>query len=962
MKSLLLSLILLVAFQSSYALLTTPTLNSPANNATGLTSGVRLDVKNSNGTSYVFEYSESSSMTNPIRLEVSMTAFNTRVWLNKLKLSTDYYWRAKAKKTTDSSNWTSVWKFTTDSVLHRLYPSGYGTVYGSSALYFSSYRAATYDSVEFQLDTSSTFSSSQLRQIYIPDTFQSYYTETFQNNFLYGANYYWRVRAYSSSGSGGWSDTGYFKTFDSIVPKTPLSSGLYDVAVEFEWQSGSSSEGFQVQLDTSSSFNSPSLIDTVSLDGLGSSANPFKAINLLYESTYYYRVRAINPNDSSMWVTRSFSTKSFVTDFTKMDAYIDPKSTVEVLNKIKGSTGYQIQLDLSNSFNTSNLIDLHTATGMADLDTLLFGETYYVRSRPYHSKDTGDWSKVRTTNVLIFPSTYYPYNNYTNIQIKDSLVFSTRIGIDGFQMQVSEDPTFTSSMFLDTTMIGLAYFDDPAVKGHTFKFNKVYYWRMRCWHTADTSVWSSNKKFSTATSPPLLKPVNSNFLGTDVNTTLEWEGLKEVNQYRILLDTASGFNSGALLDTIVSGVITYDLTQLYYDQLYFWKVQALTSDDTSDWSETWNFNTYSVRLTDPKNNITNLSLTSLDWASIKGSKGYILELDSNINFNNPFVATDTVANSFFHYFTDLPALITFNTKYYWRVKLYHEKDTSNWSFVWNFTTKPRRAPTLLSPVDSSTAVSVVPSLMWNAYSGAASYAVEYSENEDFTNAVKVSSSTTTAKVVLKANTTYYWHVRGKNSSNQEFYDWSETWHFTTSDGIPAVVLTSPSDKTTDTKTTLTLEWEKREEAASYQVELSTTSDFSSKQQKSSTVTSYQFSNLLYDTEYFWRVRAINGSLIGDWSEVWSFTTEQDKSGVSDAVKHQVNIYPNPASGDIIIDCSNNDFIPTEIHSMLGEMSMQISDTSPFSKTKVDISSLPSGVYIIHFKNDSNRFSKVLIVD
>ena len=136
MKSVILSLFLFFACHSSFALLTTPTLNSPANNATQLATGVRLDVKNSNGTSYVFEYSESSSMTNSVRIEVSMTSFNTRVWLNKLKLNTDYYWRAKAKKTTDSSNWTSVWKFTTDSVLHRLYPSGSGTVFGSSSLYF----------------------------------------------------------------------------------------------------------------------------------------------------------------------------------------------------------------------------------------------------------------------------------------------------------------------------------------------------------------------------------------------------------------------------------------------------------------------------------------------------------------------------------------------------------------------------------------------------------------------------------------------------------------------------------------------------------------------------------------------------------------------------------------------------------------------------------------------------------
>ena len=95
-----------VAVQS-FAKLKTPVIFKPANNTTNAPTGLQLEVETESVTTYAFEYSTDASMKNAIRVDVPATVYYTRHWLNKLKLNTTYYWRAKSITKTDSSDWTS---------------------------------------------------------------------------------------------------------------------------------------------------------------------------------------------------------------------------------------------------------------------------------------------------------------------------------------------------------------------------------------------------------------------------------------------------------------------------------------------------------------------------------------------------------------------------------------------------------------------------------------------------------------------------------------------------------------------------------------------------------------------------------------------------------------------------------------------------------------------------------------
>jgi hypothetical protein len=941
------------------AVLTTPTQQQPSDNTTGLGSSVNIYLTGSSGTEVVIEYAETSAMSNSLRIITPRTSSSVFVYIPKLKLGTSYFWRVKSRSSTDSSNWSSIRKFTTDANFLSLYPTTDILNLVGSEVHLSTYTVFGYDSILFQIDTSSSFNSNELRNTVKTDTGNIYYVTTTEKNFRYGVTYYWRARAYNATQNTNWTNVLLFSFNDSIELKYPSMAYLQPVSITFEWTSGSNSEPFQVQINTISSFNDP-LIDTIASDGTRRFyPNPFTIPNLNYETTYYYRVRTFNTADTTRWSYSSFKTDGFGTsDIVTIDNWPDPTTTLKARRVIVGSLANEIQLSTASDFNTAGLQVLKYTGADTTAYDLLFGQSYYVRARPYHAKDTGNWGRTRTVTVTKYPNSYYPFNNATNVGLTDSLVLADMDGVQAYQIQVAVNGDYTNQLFLDTTLIDMGQSNYQIVKGLLYRFNTTYQWRMRAWHAKDTSDWSINQKFNTIVSPTLQLPFNSAILGTDANVNLEWQAMKGTTGYHVMLDTSASFTSPKLIDTVIT---ENSLTQenLLFRPLYYWKVRLFTSTDTSAWSDTWKFKVLSPRLNYPSNNIKNLTLTSLDWNSIKGTKGYILEVDSLADFSKPLEYTDTVQNSFFHYFTVQPDYIEFNKKYYWRVKLFHSKDTSDWSIAWNFTTKARQAPTLVSPADSSQNISVFSTLKWAAYSGAASYAIELSENANFIGATKLTSTTTSVAVMLKAKTRYYWHVRGRNSAGQEFYDYSVTWTFTSNGGITAPILISPANAAINQPKTVVLRWNKDDNATNYRVELSNDSNFLGVYANTVAVASTTFSEIVEGTTYFWRVRTVAGSYTSPWSEKRKFTTFKTNT-ISSIESDKFRCYPNPASSSLTVVSNSRSIDLLRITDNLGQ---EITSFYPRAAHYViDVSQLTPGTYTLHVCCEADWTRQLFVVN
>ena len=283
-------------------------------------------------------------------------------------------------------------------------------------------------------------------------------------------------------------------------------------------------------------------------------------------------------------------------------------------------------------------------------------------------------------------------------------------------------------------------------------------------------------------------------------------------------------------------------------------------------------------LSSPANGSTNLPLVpTLSWNASSGATSYTLQVSTNNLFSS------NVSNIGGYPNTSCPVNgLNYSTTYYWRISATNSVGTSDWSTIWLFTiqasTSPPSAPILMGPGDGDTSLSTSPSLVWNASSGATSYALQVSTNNLFSSYIfNQSGLTNTSQQIsgLSNSTTYYWRVSATNSYGTS--NWSLIRSFTTM-GVPPPsppTLISPSNGLTNVSASILLMWGSSSGATSYTLQVSTNSSFSTGivfNQNVGNNFSQQITGLNYSTTYYWRVSATNNNGTSQPSSPWSFTT------------------------------------------------------------------------------------------
>ena len=193
---------------------------------------------------------------------------------------------------------------------------------------------------------------------------------------------------------------------------------------------------------------------------------------------------------------------------------------------------------------------------------------------------------------------------------------------------------------------------------------------------------------------------------------------------------------------------------------------------------------------------------------------------------------------------------------------------------------PPAAPTLSSPADLQTAVPTSTTLAWNAVTDASTYTLQVATENTFASPVinRSGVATTSSSVTgLLGTTTYYWRVRGINSGGNG--EWSAVWSFTTAEVIPlqAPVLNLPGDGAVGVSLPARLSWLSVSGAATYQVQVSTSSLFTSLASNKTgiTATSVNVGGLKRNMPYYWRVRAVDATnTTSAWSSTRSFTSSR----------------------------------------------------------------------------------------
>lgn len=382
--------------------------------------------------------------------------------------------------------------------------------------------------------------------------------------------------------------------------------------------------------------------------------------------------------------------------------------------------------------------------------------------------------------------------------------------------------------------------------------------------------------------PPVLIAPTNNATGIGLFPTFDWSDVSGATSYRLqifqgattVLDQ-SGITSSQY--ALVSAVLNYS-TQ------YYWRVNASGPGGTSAWSAQWFFTTQDPPpiipvLTAPTNGAVNVPLTpTLNWNDVPNAQYYRLQVSTSNSFTSNVIDVNGLVNS--GYVVQSGALLN-NTVYYWRVNATNTGGTSDWSTVFNFTTivAAPLAPNLVTPLNGATGVSTVPTMDWTDVSGAATYHLQISFNNNFTALALDQTGITTSQFAviagtLSGTTQYFWRVSAINIGGEG--PWSAVWNFTTTIGPPsAPLLISPPNNSTGVSRTPILDWNNSPGATTYRVQVATDANFTTIiiNQVTGSTSQYQVITALnYNTTYYWRANATNAGGDSPWSTVWQFTT------------------------------------------------------------------------------------------
>lgn len=398
-------------------------------------------------------------------------------------------------------------------------------------------------------------------------------------------------------------------------------------------------------------------------------------------------------------------------------------------------------------------------------------------------------------------------------------------------------------------------------------------------------IYTTTGGFPIPAAPVLTAPVNG-AVNVSITPLLDWDSVPYGKTYQVQIALDSSYGSPVLDTSLVpTSNLTVPANRLLNNTRYFWHVRCTNAGGTGAWSNSFNFRTIvaipnAPGLLLPANGSSNVSLTPFfDWDSTSPADSYTLQAALDTSFSNPWVFTAGITQSFLQ--LENPQLQN-NFRYYWRVNATNIAGTGAWSQVYNFTTifGTPAAPTLLSPPNFATGISLTTLLDWVEDISATNYQVQISQDSLFGTVLWDTTGFNVSQVPVRAGLltnvqTYFWRVRTTNPIGTG--PWANPFRFTTV-LIPPIApqLVDPPNNAVDISTTPTLNWDSVQYAQTFRVQLSTDSTFATTLINSGGLVFSQYNVpggiLNNNTLYYWRVNASNNAGTGPYSQVWKFRT------------------------------------------------------------------------------------------
>lgn len=776
-KLIFICIFFLVFFVKKLDAINAPTLSSPAANATFSFFRPTLICNSVTGaTGYQFQLDTISSFNNPPFFTAHSTFNGTSSPI--LKIGQTYHWRARCYKPNDTSVWSASRSFTVVQGNTGVFSPNNNTTGNIVPLQCQNY--GVNDSTvlyQFEVDTNINLNSPNKRLAVT-------YINRFEDStfFAYNQTIFWRARCFSIYGDTFlWSNLNKYTTHAGPTWATTSSIFIVDPMYLVNWTNAGLSN-IQIQLDTNLNFNTANLQER--FPQVGKIQDTFA--NLKFGKDYYVRLRGFYGSHYGPWSSvQAIRIKNGVTVLNPTNGI-----TINSLNpnfswsQMRG-VNFQLQL-YSDMAKSSVLKDTITSSTFYSYTSNLDLNTQYPwRIRAFHETDTTPWVErnFKIYNGMVNLS--YPINNST-VNIRPRLGFTGYSWATNYVMEIDTGsvwPSTPSSYYItiDTfSIVGGVYTIDT-----TLLYAQKYIWRVTAFKGQEQAA-PGMRTFTTTAAPISYYPPN-NFIGTGPATNGLVTGIPGSLFLQWQIDTTNQFNS-PLVESGVDPHVPDDFDPKYivasmgndlrFHTKYFWRTRCISIIDTSDWSATFNFvTTQDVWLSSPLNASVNIPIsTKLDWG-VQGSN-----FDSRYQYQ---IATDSMFETkpIFTLAKDAISEVTVNlnhgTRYFWRARAFHSKDTSRWSVIYYFNTIPPPVigvPALISPAQAAKNIPLTPLLLtWNFSANATSFDIEVSTAADFStiNASGNALGNASQFSGMQPNTRYYWRVRGRNGNFTSA--WATRW-------------------------------------------------------------------------------------------------------------------------------------------------------------------------------------------
>jgi len=572
----------------------------------------------------------------------------------------------------------------------------------------------------------------------------------------------------------------------------------------------------------------------------------------------------------------------------------------------------------TNDEFTQNLDSSSTTDTTLTINNLEDNVTHWWKVRAQDDNTEGTWSDETNTLVVYIiedPGAFSlssPANTSTINVDNVTLAWTTSIDPDPndeitYTVEWSQNDDFTGSSTanLTDTTYSITGLDDE----------ETYYWRVKVTDSFDNEVYATPTDgwsfdvyiFEPPSSFSLVSPENGDTTWTG-DTTFTWEQSNDPDTgdnitYKIWWATDSNFTQD--LDSASSANTSIALNDFSDDTQYWWKVRAQDTNTTGTWSdETYNFHVY---IPDPPEDFELASpddgeqfdddIVTVAWtASSDTDPGdwiyYTVEWSTDEDFGESYTGTTTDT---FLTITDLEDLVgeggldelPDDITVYWHVKVTDQFQNDVWADPedgWSFSIyifEPPEAFSLISPDSTDTSWTDDVILDWEASSDpdpgddVDSYKIWWATDQNFTQNLDSASTPNTGYTIpnLDDDTIYWWKVRAQDSNTNGTWS-NETYQFTVyvQEDPEDFSLLEPGVNDTCWSGDTTLTWEVStdpdpNDSVRYVVWWATNSGFTQNLDSVSVdSTSYYLSGLNDDTQYWWKVRAVDIFSNNTWSD------------------------------------------------------------------------------------------------